>query len=105
MEVLCKEKVFHLVATACRARRANNYLLLLTVPAYADHIRGHCKPLCSRLPMAVKQDNERGSARSARGLLREIIGEVEIKEETDGVYAYMKLNAVSVYKAGAQKRT
>jgi len=39
---------------------------------------------------------------TARGLLREIIGEVEIKEETDGVFAYTKLNAISVYKAGAQ---
>ena len=42
---------------------------------------------------------------TARGLLREIIGEVEIREETDGVFAYTKLNAISVYKAGAQKRT
>lgn len=42
---------------------------------------------------------------SARGILREIIGEVEIREEPDGVFAYTKLNAISVYKAGAQKRT
>jgi len=39
---------------------------------------------------------------SAREILREIIGEVEIREETDGVFAYTKLNAISVYKAGAQ---
>ena len=41
----------------------------------------------------------------ARRLVREIIGEIEVKETTDGVFAYTKLNAASGYKAGAQKRT
>lgn len=39
---------------------------------------------------------------TARGLLRKIIGEVEIREESDGVFAYTKLNAVGVYKGGAE---
>ncbi len=42
---------------------------------------------------------------AARRLVREIVGEIEVKETTDGVFAYTKLNAVSGYKAGAQKRT
>jgi len=42
---------------------------------------------------------------TARGLVREIIGEIEVKETTDGVFAYTKLNATSGYKVGAQKRT
>ncbi len=42
---------------------------------------------------------------AARRLIREIIGEIEVKETTDGVFAYTKLNAASGYKAGAQKRT
>ena len=41
----------------------------------------------------------------ARELVREIVGETEIKETTDGVFAYTKLNAASGYKDGAQKRT
>ena len=41
----------------------------------------------------------------ARRLVREIIGEIEVKETTDGVFAYTKLNAASGYKAGAEKRT
>ncbi len=41
----------------------------------------------------------------ARRLVREIIGEIEVKETTDGVFAYTKLNAASGYKDGAQKRT
>ena len=42
---------------------------------------------------------------AARGLIREIIGEIEVKETPDGVFAYTKLNAASGYKAGAEKRT
>ena len=42
---------------------------------------------------------------TARGLIREIIGEIEVKETPDGVFAYTKLNSASGYKSGAQKRT
>ena len=42
---------------------------------------------------------------SARGLLHEIIGEIEVKETTDGVFAYTRLNVASGYKDGAEKRT
>ncbi len=42
---------------------------------------------------------------TARRVIREIIGEIEVKETTDGVFAYTKLNAASGDKAGAQKRT
>ena len=42
---------------------------------------------------------------TARGLLREIIGEVEVREEPGGVFAYSKLNITAGDKGGAQKRT
>ncbi len=45
-----------------------------------------------------------GEVETARGLLREIIGEVTITEKPDGIFAYAKLGATG-YKAGAQKRT
>ena len=38
----------------------------------------------------------------ARGLLREIIREIEVREEPDGVFANPKLNAISGYKCGAE---
>jgi hypothetical protein len=41
---------------------------------------------------------------TARGLLREIIGEVSVKEKPDGICAYAKLNTTG-YKSGAQERT
>jgi hypothetical protein len=45
-----------------------------------------------------------GEVETARGLLREIIGEVSITEKPDGIFAYTMLNATG-YKAGAEKRT
>ena len=45
-----------------------------------------------------------GEIETARGLLREIIGEVSITEKPDGIFAYTRLNATG-YKAGAEKRT
>ena len=45
-----------------------------------------------------------GEIETARGLLREIIGEVSIKQKPDGIFAYTMLSATG-YKAGAQKRT
>jgi len=42
---------------------------------------------------------------TARKLVQEIIGETEIKETTDGVFAFARLNTTSGDKAGAQKRT
>lgn len=41
----------------------------------------------------------------ARRLIREISGDIQVKETTDGVFAYTKLNAASGYNDGAQKRT
>ncbi len=38
-------------------------------------------------------------------LLREIIGEVGIKENGDGVFAYARLNSAAGYNGGAEKRT
>jgi hypothetical protein len=45
-----------------------------------------------------------GEVETARGLLREIIGEVSITEKPDGIWANTMLN-VTGYKDGAQKRT
>jgi hypothetical protein len=45
-----------------------------------------------------------GEVETARGLLREIIGEVSITEEPNGIFAYPKLNATG-YKTEAEKRT
>jgi hypothetical protein len=42
---------------------------------------------------------------SARELIREIIGEVVVREEPDGTYAYPAINTLSVYICGAQERT
>ena len=41
----------------------------------------------------------------ARVLLQEIIGEIEVREEPGGVFAYTRLNAATGYKDGAQERT
>ena len=42
---------------------------------------------------------------SARDLIREIIGEVPVREEPDGTYAYPAINTQSEYISGAQERT
>ena len=42
---------------------------------------------------------------TARGLLREIIGEVIVKEEPDGTYAYPTISAQSVYICGTGRGT
>ena len=42
---------------------------------------------------------------TARGLLREIIGEVIVKEEPDGTYAYPTISAKSVYISGTGRGT
>lgn len=41
----------------------------------------------------------------ARSLLREIIGEVEIREEPAGTFAYVSVQTAGGYKDGAEKRT
>ena len=37
--------------------------------------------------------------------LRGIIGEVEIREQSDGVFAYVQIASGNIYKAGAEERT
>jgi len=43
--------------------------------------------------------------KSVRALLREIIGEVLVRETPDGTYAYPALSLPGVYISGAEKRT
>ena len=42
---------------------------------------------------------------TARGLLREIIVEVIVKEESDGTYGYPTLSGASVYISGTGRGT
>lgn len=42
---------------------------------------------------------------NARRLIRQIVGEVEIREEAEGTFAYAALNTPTGYKDGAEERT
>lgn len=71
----------------------------------AQFAGGDVAKIWRRVVENLKDYSEPDKIQAAREALAGIIGEVEIKEEPSGVFAYTRLNAVSGYKAGAQERT